>query len=110
MWPYYAALGVGILAGIGGQILLKQGADAPDLLSQLLRPATIVGLILYGGAAFAYIVALRRIPVSIAFPSVSLSYVIVALLAWGLFGEPLTAAKLGGLALICGGVWLINAG
>ncbi|QQS14072.1 MAG: EamA family transporter [Rhodospirillales bacterium] len=109
MWPYYAALGIGILAGIGGQILLKQGADAPTLVAQLLRPTTILGLFLYGAAAFAYLIAIRRIPVSIAFPSVSLSYVIVAVLAWTMFGEPLTALKIGGLVLICAGVWLINA-
>ena len=38
MTIYYVALGIGILAGIGGQILLKAGADAPDFVSQLLRP------------------------------------------------------------------------
>jgi len=29
----YVALGISILAGIGGQMLLKVGADAPDLMS-----------------------------------------------------------------------------
>ena len=86
MTIYYVALGIGILAGIGGQILLKAGADAPDFVSQLLRPSTIAGLALYGSAAFLYIVALRKIPVSVAFPSVSLSYAIVAVLGHFLFG------------------------
>ena len=108
MTLYYLALGIGILAGIAGQILLKSGASAPDFASQLLRPATLCGLALYGSAAFLYIVALRKIPVSVAFPSVSLSYAIVAVLGHYLFGEPFGLKQIGGIALIMGGVVLIN--
>ena len=108
MTIYYVALGIGILAGIGGQILLKAGADAPDFVSQFFRPSTIMGLALYGSAAFLYIVALRKIPVSVAFPSVSLSYAIVAVLGHFLFGEPFGIKQIGGIALIVGGVVLIN--
>jgi small multidrug resistance pump len=108
MTIYYVALGIGILAGIGGQLLLKAGADAPDFVSQVLRPSTLCGLALYGSAAFLYIIALRKIPVSVAFPSVSLSYAIVAVLGHFLFGEPFGIKQLGGIALIMGGVVLIN--
>jgi small multidrug resistance pump len=108
MTVYYVALGIGILAGIAGQMLLKAGADAPDFVSQLLRPSTLAGLALYGSAAFLYIIALRKIPVSIAFPSVSLSYAIVAVLGHFLFGEPFGIKQIGGIVLIMGGVVLIN--
>jgi multidrug transporter EmrE-like cation transporter len=108
MTIYYVALGVGILAGIAGQMLLKAGADAPDFISQLVRPSTITGLALYGSAAFLYIIALRKIPVSVAFPSVSLSYAIVAVLGHFLFGEPFGIKQIGGIVLIMGGVVLIN--
>ena len=108
MTVYYAALGIGILAGIAGQMLLKAGADAPDFTSQLTRPSTLAGLALYGSAAFLYIIALRKIPVSVAFPSVSLSYAIVAVLGHFLFGEPFGIKQLGGIVLIMGGVVLIN--
>ncbi|NDH60131.1 MAG: multidrug transporter [Alphaproteobacteria bacterium] len=108
MTIYYVALGIGILAGIGGQILLKAGADAPDFVSQVLRPSTLCGLALYGSAAFLYIVALRKIPVSVAFPSVSVSYALVAILGHFIFGEPFGLKQIGGLALIMGGVVLIN--
>lgn len=106
----YVALAIGILAGIGGQILLKQGADAPDFISQVFRPSTLCGLALYGSAAFLYIIALRKIPVSVAFPSVSLSYAIVAVLGHFLFGEPFGLKQIGGIVLIVGGVVLINQG
>jgi small multidrug resistance pump len=108
MTVYYVALGISILAGIAGQMLLKAGADAPDFFSQLLRPSTLAGLALYGAAALLYIIALRKIPMSVAFPSVSLSYAIVAVLGHFLFGEPFGIKQIGGIVLIMGGVVLIN--
>ena len=108
MTIYYVVLGMGILAGIGGQMLLKAGADAPTLVGQILRPTTLVGLALYGSAAFMYIFALRKIPVSVAFPSVSLSYAVVAVMGHFLFEEPSGIKQIGGIVLIMGGVMLIN--
>ena len=108
MMLYYVVLGVGILAGIAGQMLLKAGADAPSIAAQLLRPSTLAGLALFGSAAFLYIFALRKIPVSVAFPSVSLSYAAVAVLGHFLFNEPFGLKQIGGIVLIMGGVALIN--
>jgi small multidrug resistance pump len=108
MLIYYVVLGVGVIAGIAGQMLLKAGADAPTLVEQIFRPSSLLGLALYGSAAFMYMFALRKIPVSVAFPSVSLSYAIVAVLAYFLFGEPFGLKQAGGIALIMGGVLLIN--
>jgi multidrug transporter EmrE-like cation transporter len=110
MMFYYVMLGICIVAGLTGQILLKAGADAPDFVSQVLRPSTLCGLALYGASAFLYLIALRKIPVSVAFPSVSLSYAIVAVLGHFLFGEPFGIKQIGGIALIMGGVVLINQG
>src|SRR3979490_1026473 len=107
MMIYYVALGVSVLAGIAGQMLLKAGADAPTLVTQILRPSTLCGLALYGSAAFLYIFPLRKIPVSVAFPSVSLSYAIVAVLGHFLFGEPFGIKQIGGIALTKGGGALI---
>ena len=110
MTIYYVVLGIGILAGIAGQVLLKAGADAPTMVEQIFRPSTLIGLAFYGSAAFMYIFALRKIPVSVAFPSVSLSYAIVAVLGYFLFNEPFGLKQIGGIALIMGGVVLINQG
>ena len=108
MTIYYGALVVSILAGIAGQILLKLGADAPDYWSQVFRPSTVVGLAFYATAAFLYLIALRKIPMSVAFPSVSLSYAIVAVLGHFMFGEPFGVKQVAGIVLIMGGVALIN--
>jgi drug/metabolite transporter (DMT)-like permease len=74
-----------------------------------MNPWTIGGLALYGMAAFFYVVALRAIPVSVAFPSVALSYVLVALLGNLWFGEPLGMAHLAGILLIVAGVAMLHA-
>jgi small multidrug resistance pump len=107
MMVYYLALGIAMLAGVGGQVLLKDGAGAPNLVAQMLRPSTLGGLALYGFSAVAYIIALRKIPVSVAYPSVALSYALVGILGHFLFGEPFGLKQIGGLALIIGGVGLI---
>lgn len=110
--PYYAALAVAILIGAGGQILLKTGAirGAVGLEAQFLSPFTIGGLILYAVAAIAYIIAIRRIPLSLAFPSVAGSYVLVAIAAHYLWRESFGWPQFGGILLIGAGIYLLHQG
>jgi small multidrug resistance pump len=110
MTVHHLALALGILLGLAAQLLLKHGAmGGGNLIAQFMSPFTIGGLALYGIAAFFYVVALRAIPVSVAFPSVALSYVLVALLGNLWFGEPLGTAHMAGIALIVIGVGLLHA-
>jgi small multidrug resistance pump len=105
----YVSLAIAILLGIAGQIVLKSGAvGAASLTAQFFNPLTWAGLVIYGAAALAYIVALNKIPVSIAFPSVAASYAIVAVLAHLLWSEPLGWPQWGGIALIGAGIVLIH--
>jgi small multidrug resistance pump len=109
LFPYYAALFGGILIAVCGQLLLKSGAqDNVDFLAQLLSPATLFGVGFYGCAAFLYLFAIRRIPISVAYPSVAVSYVVVAVVAHFAWNETLTPAKVGAIALILGGVALLH--
>ena len=105
----YLSLAIAILLGIAGQIVLKAGAvGAPSVISQLFSPLTLAGLVIYAAAAVAYVVALNKIPVSVAFPSVAASYAIVAVLAHLLWNEPLGWPQWGGIVLIVGGIALIH--
>jgi len=107
--PYYAALLAGILCGIMGQILLKAGAErTAGVVAQFLDPFTILGFATYTIAAVFYIIAIKKIPLSQAFPSVSASYVIVAVLGHLLWGEPLGVPQFAGIALIAGGILLLH--
>ncbi|HYF60595.1 MAG TPA: EamA family transporter [Burkholderiaceae bacterium] len=111
MSTHHLALVAAVLGGVVGQLLLKTGSvGAESLWTQLSRPSTLLGLACYGGSAIAYLVALQRIPVSTAFPSVALSYVVIAVLGALLWAEPLGWSKAGGIALICAGVALLYRG
>lgn len=105
---HHVFLWSGILIGVGGQWLLKAGASAPDLISQLLSFTTLGGLVLYGAATVCYLIAIRRIPITVAFPSISLSYIVILALGVAVFGESLGVGKIVGTACIVGGVWLLN--
>ena len=109
MTPYYTSLLAAIVIGIAGQIALKSGANgSTSIAAQFLNLSTIIGLALYVVAALCYVVALKKIPVSIAFPSVAASYAVVAILAHILWNEPLGWPQMAGIALIGSGVLLIH--
>jgi small multidrug resistance pump len=106
---YYVSLVSAVLLGIAGQIALKSGAlGSQTVAAQFLNPLTIVGFAIYVFAAILYIVALKKIPVSVAFPSVAASYAIVAVLAHLLWNEPFGWQQTAGLLLIGGGILLIH--
>ena len=106
---YYTSLAAAILLGIGGQIALKSAANgAATVVAQFLSPLTAIGLAVYVVAALCYILALKKIPVSIAFPSVAASYAVVAVLAHLLWNEPLGWTQVAGIVLIGSGVLLIH--
>ena len=104
---YWIMLAAAIGTSMGGQVLLKAGASVPSFTGQLFDPRTLVGLLLYGGAAMAYIVALRRIPLSVALPCTAVSYIAAALIGHYAFGEALSPMRLGAIGLICAGVVLL---
>jgi multidrug transporter EmrE-like cation transporter len=112
MLTAWLTLGAAILVSLTGQILLKVAASdsvaaSDGFMDQLFRWQTIIGLGCYGGAALLYIIALRKIPMSVALPCTAASYVVIALVGWAMFGESLGAQKLAAIALICGGVVLL---
>jgi small multidrug resistance pump len=109
LFPYYAALAAGIVFGVAGQIALKSGAEAaPTIVAQFLHPFTILGFAIYVLAAIFYIIAIKRIPVSLAYPSVAMSYIVVGIAAHFLWNEPFGLPQLGGIVLIAGGIILLH--
>jgi multidrug transporter EmrE-like cation transporter len=105
MIHHWAALLVAICISVAGQLLLKSGAVGErGVIEQILRWQTLVGLACYGAGAFFYILAIRRIPISVAMPMAALSYAAIAVLGHMIWNEPLTALHVVGIALVCGGV------
>jgi multidrug transporter EmrE-like cation transporter len=101
---YWIMLAAAITTSMVGQTLLKAGSGEVDFITQLQDWRTLVGLALYGGAAFLYIFALRRIAMSVALPFTAISYVAAALVGHYAFHEPITLGHLAAIALITSGV------
>lgn len=109
----------GVLLNAAAQLLLKAGTNrigafefsltniVPIGKAVALQPFILGGLACYGISVIVWIMALSRVPVSMAYPMLSIGYVINAVAAWYLFGESLAAQKLVGIAFICLGVWLV---
>lgn len=93
-----------------GQTLLKAGASAPTFIEQLFDMRTLIGLALYAASALLYIVALRKIPMSVALPSTAVSYVVAAVIGHYLFAESLGVPKVTGIGMICLGVIMLAFG
>ena len=109
MAVYYVSLAIAVILGVAGQIALKSAAlSSPTVMAQFIHPMTMIGVAIYVFAAFCYIVALKKIPISVAFPSVAASYAVVAIVAHLLWNEPFGWPQLGGLVLISSGILLIH--
>jgi undecaprenyl phosphate-alpha-L-ara4N flippase subunit ArnE len=109
MFGYYAALIASVLLGVIGQLMLKNGAEhTATVAAQFQHPSTLIGLGIYALAALLYIAAIKAIPVSVAFPSVSVSYVLVAIGAHILWNEPFGFPQVVALLLIVSGVFVLH--
>ena len=90
--------------GAIGLSMTGSGAVALRLMSE---PWLWVGLFCYGISVIIWILALSRVDVSIAYPMLSIGYVVNAFAAWMLFGEVLSVAKLAGIGIIIIGVYIL---
>jgi hypothetical protein len=115
----FALILTGVMLNAVAQLLLKAGTNAvgqfefsaANLLPVGWRLATephiVGGLACYVVSVGVWIMGLSRVPVSVAYPMLSLGYVVNALAAWWLFGESFSAQKVAGIATIIVGVWLV---
>ena len=109
-----------VLLNAAAQLFLKAGtnivgtvsfgdANTFNTLTSIARvPWFWAGFACYGISLFTWIATLSRLPVSVAYPLVSIGYVVNALAAWWLFGESLTLQKLIGVGFIIIGVILVS--
>lgn len=105
---------------VGGQICLKLSMNAVGgvtverlasplaLVGQLFaRPVFWIGMMLYVLALALWLVVLSRFDLSLAYPLLSLNYVLLVLAGWLIFREPLTMSKVLGTVVICLGIGII---
>ena len=98
----------GVLLNAGAQLLLKAGTNARPLGIELaIEPHIMGGLACYVVSVVLWVVALSKVPVSIAYPMLSIGYIVNAVAAWYLFGETLSTMKLAGIGVIVAGVFMV---
>jgi multidrug transporter EmrE-like cation transporter len=109
----------GVLLNAAAQLLLKAGTNAigafaftagnlvPVGIKVASNPYIVGGLGCYAVSVVVWIMALSRVEVSLAYPMLSIGYVVNAIAAWYLFGEALTAQRMIGIGTIIVGVFLV---
>ena len=98
----------GVLLNAAAQLLLKAGTNAMPLGPRLaVEPHILGGLACYAISVVVWVAALSRVPVSIAYPMLSIGYIVNAVAAWYLFGEALSTMKLAGIGVIVAGVFIV---
>lgn len=115
----FALILAGVLLNAIAQLLLKAGANTlgvitptvanawPLTVSIATNPHFLGGFACYGISVLIWIMALSRVPVSMAYPMLSIGYVVNALAAWYLFGEALTSGRWLGIGFVIIGVYLL---
>ena len=89
-----------LVAGDGG--VLRRGLEV------LAVPSLWYALCAYGLSVIVWLVGLSRVPVTQAYPLLSLGYVINIGLAWWLLGEVPNVQRVGGIAIIVLGVVVVS--
>lgn len=110
----YLLLAVSMLLSVTGQLLLKKGVISSSLSFELIpilrtifSPFIILGLSSYALSAIFWLFVLQRFQLSVAYPALSLTYILIVLLGFFFFKEPVTTAKILGVILVVSGVFLI---
>jgi multidrug transporter EmrE-like cation transporter len=115
-----------VVLGVLGQLSLKHGVMAVSdlgssgiahslsvrsILTFLQGAAAnkfvILGFLCYVVSAASWLVILSRVDLSLAYPLISIGYILVVILSKYLFGEPVTSLRIAGTLLVCAGVFLL---
>lgn len=115
-------IGFTVVFTVAGQLLVKRGmlvvGTAPNMPSHLpaflihvlLNPLVIFGLGSAVLAALCWTVAVSQTPLSIAYPFMSLSLVLVLALSGLLFADHMTFRQWVGVLIVCVGVFISAKG
>ena len=115
----FSLLLTGVLLNAAAQLFLKAGTTrigefafsidniVPIGWQLATQPFIVAGVLCYGISLIVWIMGLSRVPVSIAYPMLSIGYIVSAVAAWYLFGESLSAQKMAGIGFIMIGVYLV---
>ena len=113
----FVFVGLSIIFTITGQLLLKRGmsgigksgaAGMGVFLKMILSPWVVGGLAVYFMGVISWILALSSLPLTLAYPFGSLSYVGIFIASYFLFKEKITPARWLGIVIIVSGLIIIG--
>lgn len=118
-WVAFALVLTGVLLNAAAQILLKAGVRHMGVISLQLpvlvkagfslaiNPYILAGLACYVVSVVVWLLALSRVAVSIAYPMLSIGYIVTAIVAWLYLGEQMNMMRWAGISVIIVGVFLV---
>jgi len=97
-----------IILGVAGQMLFRLATTEGRGLAALMTWTAFGGCALYGLSTVFYLLALQRLPISLAMPTLACGYILVAAMGWWWWREPFAVVQVVGLLLIVLGVGLLH--
>jgi drug/metabolite transporter (DMT)-like permease len=102
-----AQLGLKAATRVSGPLIPSDAGIWSRSLTLLTVPSLWFALCAYGLSVIVWLVGLSRVPVSQAYPLLSLGYVINIGLAWWLLGEVPNVQRVAGIGVIVLGVVMV---
>lgn len=112
---------VSVMFAIGGQLTLKSAMDqigrigtaevsrpAETLKKAISEPRLWAGLALFGISSVFWLIVLSRVPLSLAYPVVGLSYIFVVAMARIMFNEHVPTLRWIGAVVVAIGIAIIG--
>ena len=103
----FAQLGLKAATQVTGPLVAQDGGTISRALVLMTVPQLWVALFAYGFSLIVWLIGLSRVPVSQAYPLLSMGYVLNIGLAWWLLGEIPNVQRLVGTGVIVAGVVLV---
>lgn len=116
----FSLIFTGVMLNVAAQLLIKAGTNSigffefsrenilPIGWKLATEPHIIGAMFCYALSVVIWILALSRVQVSIAYPLLSMGYVVNAAAAWWFFNETFNPAKVAGIGVIILGVIIIS--
>ncbi|HWN80608.1 MAG TPA: EamA family transporter [Candidatus Udaeobacter sp.] len=107
-----------VTPAVAGQLILKYAIGRMNLsmeetgpigyyLKLFSTPIVLLGFFMYGLSSLVWLFILSKMPLSLAYPLVSMGYVLVVFFSWLLLREQVGWTRLMGVGVICLGVVLL---
>lgn len=107
-----------VTPAVAGQLILKYAIGRLNLSMEeagpvgyyvrlFTTPIVLLGFFMYGLSSLVWLFILSKLPLSLAYPLVSMGYVLVVFFSWLLLREHVSPVRMLGVAVICLGVALL---